>query len=160
MILRKKIKTVNVNLFEGANDFALINVFKSLLGEQYNVNMSDVQVLIKPQSKTMYGVYKHRKNKPNQIILYRSGRVKTYTNEWLFSVFIHEFIHYYQFNHVKGYKRKRGVMHDKQFYDLLHEALETAKKEGLLQHGEYTKGYNEYLKTTLQDTKQRIYSSY
>ncbi len=160
MILRKKVKTVNVNLFEGANDFALINVFKALLGEQYNVNMGDVQVLIKPQSKTMYGVYKHRKNKPNQIILYRSGRVKTYTNEWLFSVFIHEFIHYYQFNHVKGYKRKRGVMHDKQFYDLLHEALETAKKEGLLQRGEYTKGYNEYLKTTLQDTKQRIYSSY
>lgn len=152
MILRKKVKTVKVNPFEGADDFALINVFKALLGEMFKVNMSDVQVLIKPKSVTMYGVYKHRRNKPNQIILYRSGRVKTYTNEWLFSVFIHEFIHYYQFNHVIGYKRKRGVMHDKQFYDMLHEALEDAKKEGLLQHGEYTKGYYQYLKTTVQDS--------
>lgn len=160
MILRKKVKTVNVNPFENADDFALINVFKALLGEMFKVNMSDVQVLIKPKSVTMYGVYKHRKNKPNQIILYRSGRVKTYTNEWLFSVFIHEFIHYYQFNHVQGYKRKRGVMHDKQFYDMLHEALENAKKEGLLQHGEYTKGYYQYLKTTVQDSRTLIHSSY
>ena len=30
MILRKKVKTVNVNPFEGADDFALINVFKAL----------------------------------------------------------------------------------------------------------------------------------
>lgn len=43
-------------------------------------------------------------------------------------------------------------MHDKQFYDMLHEALEDAKKEGLLQHGEYTKGYYQYLKTTVQDS--------
>lgn len=150
MIVRKKVKTVKSSPFENADDFALIHVFKALLGEKFKINMGDVQVLIKPKSVTVYGVYKHRKSKQNQIILYRSGRMKTYTNEWLFSVFIHEFIHYYQFNHVIGYKRKRGVMHDKQFYDLLHELLEDAKKEGLLQHGEYTKGYYQYLKTTVQ----------
>ena len=133
----------------------LIHVFKALVGEYFNVTIN-AQVLIKPQSVTMYGCYKHRKNKPNQIILYRKGRVRTYTNEWLFSVFIHEFIHYYQFNHVMGYTRKRGVMHDKQFYDMLHETLEYAKKEGLLQHGEYTKGYHEYLKTTLPKGHARI----
>ena len=159
MILRKKVKTVFESPFEGANDFALINVFKALLGEKFNVHV-DVQVLIKPKSKTMYGVYKHSRTKTKQIILYRSGRGIEYTNEWLFSVFIHEFIHYYQFNHVMGYTRKRGVMHDKQFYDMLHETLEYAKKEGLLQHGEYTKGYHEYLKTTLQSYRTCIYSSY
>ena len=152
MIVRKKVKTVKPSPFENADDFALINVFKALLGEKFKINMGDVQVLIKPKSVTMYGVYKHRKSKQNQIILYRSGRMKTYTNEWLFSVFIHEFIHYYQLNLVEGYKRKRGVMHDKQFYDMLHEELEDAKKEGLLQHGEYTKGYYQYLKTTVQDS--------
>ena len=151
MIIKKKIKAVKSSPFENAKDSELVNVFKALMGEKFKVCMSDVQVLIKPQSKTLYGVYKHRRNKPNQIILYRRGRVKTYTNEWLFSVFIHEFIHYYQFNHVFGYVRKRGVMHDKQFYDILHETLEEAKKEGLLQHGEYTKGYNKYLETTVQD---------
>lgn len=148
MILKKKVKVINP--FSGVDDERLIHVFKALLGEYFNVNLN-VQVLIKPQSVTMYGCYKHKKNKPNQIILYRKGRVRTYTNEWLFSVFVHEFIHYYQFNHVEGYKRKRGVMHDRQFHELLQKALQYMKQEGLLQNGEYTRGYYEYLKTTLQD---------
>lgn len=153
MIVKKKVKTAFISPFEGASDEALIGVFKALLGEKFKVQLGNVQVLIKPKSKTMYGVYKHRKTKkPSQIILYRSGYGTEYTNEWLFSVFIHEFIHYYQFNHVFGYKRKRGIMHDKQFYDMLHETLAEAKKEGLLQHGEYTKGYYEYLKTTIHNT--------
>lgn len=148
MILKKKIQVISP--FSGVSDERLIHVFKSLVGEYFNVNIN-AQVLIKPQSVTMYGCYKHRKNKPNQIILYRKGRVKTYTNEWLFSVFIHECIHYYQFNHVEGYTRKRGVMHDTQFYELLQKALQYMQKEGLLQNGEYLRGYYEYLKTTIQD---------
>lgn len=151
MIVKKKVKTVFISPFEGASDEALVGVFKALLGEMFNVKIT-IPVIIKPKSKTMYGVYKHRRNGQSKIHLYRQNNLQKYTNEWLFSVFTHEFIHYYQFNHVEGYTRKRGVMHDKQFYDMLHETLEYAMKEGLLQHGEYTKGYYEYLKSTLHNS--------
>lgn len=151
MIVKKKVKTVFESPFEGASDEALVGVFKALLGEKFKVKIT-IPVIIKPQSKTMYGMYKHSRRGQSKIHLYRKGRRKYYTNEWLFSVFIHEFIHYYQFNHVFGYVRKRGVMHDKQFYDMLHETLEDMMKEGLLQRGEYTKGYYEYLKSTVQNT--------
>ena len=146
----KKVKLIEVEIedFECDEETMLFR-FARLMEKRFNVEMT-LDIRLKDRSVTAYGYFKYNKaTGKKQIILYRRNRYFEYSKDWLFSVFIHEFIHYYQHEHVEGWVRKKGVMHDRQFYELLNRELEYFKEKGLLKNAEYSKGYFEYTQSLL-----------
>lgn len=89
----------------------------------------EVDVVFRPYSKTYYGRYfpvrDERKMKP-KIHLYPyelSGDFMDYTK--LFENGVHEFIHHIQYSD-RSFVRKKGVMHDVQFWKLYNHYMNRA----------------------------------
>lgn len=86
----------------------------------------DVELILRPYSKTMYGYYDSNKHR---IVLYvysdnRRRQLMPYCEIW--SSFLHELAHHLQYT-TTDYVRVKGVMHNSDFYKILY-SLENKSK--------------------------------
>lgn len=78
----------------------------------------DVELILRPYSKTMYGYYDPRKRR---IVLYiyldcGKSHLRPYSELW--DTFLHELAHHLQYT-TTNYVRTKGVMHNSGFYKIL-----------------------------------------
>ncbi len=98
--------------------------------------VDDVNVVVKKRSKCFWGRYYDYgtpKDKRPRIIIYalKLGCDEPYSNSILLYNSIHEMVHYIQYHDPK-FIRKKGVMHDADFYSLLNKYSKRAEKIGLI----------------------------
>ena len=103
---------------------------------QINLPVCEVNLFIRPFSKTYYGryfpVYDDKIIKP-KIYLYpydnKDGDLMRYDD--ILQTAIHEFCHHVQYT-SGSFVRNKGVMHDTQFWKLYNHYIERAKKYQLI----------------------------
>lgn len=101
-----------------------------------NLLVDEVDLFIRPYSSTYYGryfpVYDEKRIKP-KIYIYpfenKKGKLMKY--DVVLDTAIHEFCHHIQYS-SGSYVRKKGVMHDTQFWKLYNHYIERAKKYNLI----------------------------
>lgn len=99
---------------------------------QINLPVEDVDIFIRPFSKTYYGryfpVYDENKVKP-KIYLYpyenKEGDLMCY--DTVVETLIHEFCHHIQYT-SGSFVRNKGVMHDTNFWKLYNHYIKRASK--------------------------------
>lgn len=97
-----------------------------------NLPVDEVDLFIRPFSKTFYGryfpVYNEEKVKP-KIYIYpfenSDGDLMSY--DQILDTTIHEFCHHIQYTN-SCFVRNKGVMHDTQFWKLYNHYIERAKR--------------------------------
>ena len=87
---------------------------------------------LKPYSKTYYGRYDPNSNKVTIYVYEDKECSKLINYDRIFLTLIHEVIHCMQWQD-KSFIRRRGVMHDAEFYRLLNMYSDKAKSLSLLQ---------------------------
>lgn len=96
-----------------------------------NLPVDEVDVYLRPYSKTYYGNYfpvYNDKNRPKIYLYpYEEDGVSFMNYEKILETAIHEFCHHVQYN-SGSFVRKRGVMHDTQFWKLYNHYIKRAKK--------------------------------
>lgn len=97
----------------------------------------DFDLIFKPYSKTRYGRYQIRKKRITIYIYSDPDRKNLFEYSKLLKVFIHEYVHHWQYSQL-DYKRVKGVMHNDQFWEKYFEFMCIAKDLDLIQ-GEITK---------------------
>lgn len=88
-------------------------------------------IILRPYSKTLWGYYDVDKDK---IIVYAySNKMKTRFVHYdiVFRTVLHEYVHRLQRN-CAGWKRYKGVMHDKDFWRLYNTLVNLAVKGGII----------------------------
>lgn len=109
------------------------DLYKRLLEDLslLDIDLSGVEIVFRPFSKTMDGYYDPNKN---IIVLYvkaeKNGKEFLPYNDILVTA-LHECTHYIQWSDP-NFKRVKGVMHNAQFYKILHSLVDTMKKKGVL----------------------------
>lgn len=101
-----------------------------------NLPVYEVDLFIRPFSKTLYGryfpVYNEKLVKP-KIYIYpyenKDGDLLDY--KLILETSIHEFCHHIQYT-SGSFTRSKGVMHDPQFWKLFNHYVERAKKYNLI----------------------------
>lgn len=100
-----------------------------------NLPIDEVDIVLRPYSKTYYGRYfpnKQNNIKP-RIFIYpyanEYGDLLHYFN--ILDTAIHEFIHHLQYTDP-NFKRKKGVMHDTQFWKLYNHYTNRAEKYNII----------------------------
>ena len=102
--------------------------------------VSEVEVEFRPYSVTYYGRYfPKRKNMPTpKMYLYpydnEQGDFMSYDK--LLETAIHEFIHHIQYSDP-NFRRKKGVMHNVQFWKLYNHYIKRAEKQELMEEDKY-----------------------
>lgn len=91
---------------------------------------TDFELELRGYSKTYNGRYDIKKEKVILYSLKKNGELRDY--RILLRYTIHEAIHHYQWKHDINYVRKRGVMHNAEFYKLENYYLEKAEKLNLI----------------------------
>lgn len=111
-----------------------------LLSDLKKIGMpvDDVNVFLRPYSKTYYGNYFPQydsEGKP-RIYLYPYKNVKgeLYSYSFLVDTFIHEMCHHLQYTD-KEWKRVANVMHDPAFWRLYNKFMFKAKLIGVIEDG-------------------------
>lgn len=104
---------------------------------QINLPVYEVDVHLRPFSKTYYGryfpVYDDKKVKP-KIYIYPYENTKGDFMDYskILETAIHEFCHHIQYT-SGSFVRNKGVMHDTQFWKLYNHYRERAKKFNLIE---------------------------
>ena len=104
---------------------------------QINLPIDEVDLYMRPFSKTLYGRYFPVHNdkgiiKPRIFIYpFKNKRGEFLNYDEIFETSIHEFCHHIQYS-SGSFERKRGVMHDTQFWKLYNHYLDRAKKYQLI----------------------------
>ena len=101
-----------------------------------NISVDEVDLFLRPYSSTYYGryfpVYDEKRVKP-KIYIYpfenKKGKLMKY--DAILDTAIHEFCHHIQYS-SGSFVRKKGVMHDTQFWKLYNHYIERAKKYNLI----------------------------
>ena len=101
-----------------------------------NLSVDEVDLFLRPYSSTYYGryfpVYDEKKIKP-KIYVYpfenKKGKLMSY--DVVLDTAIHEFCHHIQYS-SGSFVRKKGVMHDTQFWKLYNHYIERAKRYNLI----------------------------
>ena len=98
---------------------------------QINLPVDEVEVSIRPFSKTFYGryfpVYDDKKTIPKIYIYPYDNETDFMEYDKIFETAIHEFCHHVQYT-SGSYVRAKGVMHDTQFWKLYNHYIDRAKK--------------------------------
>ena len=87
--------------------------------------IDDFELDLKPKySESYWGrYYPNRK----RIVIYQLDEDgEEYDESTLLKESLHELTHHIQYNHVEGWERKSGVMHDNQFYEIFKQLLDIA----------------------------------
>lgn len=103
---------------------------------QLNLPVYEVDLFIRPFSKTFYGryfpVYNDNVAKPKIYIYpYENENEDLMSYEMILETSIHELCHHIQYT-SGSFVRNKGVMHDTQFWRLYNHYKERAKKYGLI----------------------------
>ena len=104
------------------------------------INVS-FELELRPYSKTYYGRYNPNSNKVTLYVYEDKSRTKLLKYEVLYMTLIHEAIHCLQWND-KSFVRRKGVMHDPEFYRLFNSYSDKAKSLMLLQEVRNDKFYS------------------
>lgn len=97
-----------------------------------NLPVCEVDLFIRPFSKTLYGryfpVYNEKEVRPKIYLYpYENEKEDLMSYDEILDTAIHEFCHHIQY--TSGYfVRSKGVMHDTQFWKLYNHYVERAKK--------------------------------
>lgn len=107
---------------------------------QLNLPIDEVDLFIRPFSKTYYGryfpVYNDDQLKPKIYVYpYENSGGDLMSYEKILDTSIHELCHHIQYTN-DSFVRIKGVMHDSQFWKLYNHYMERAKKYQLV-GGEY-----------------------
>lgn len=95
-----------------------------------NMPVDEVEVVIRPYSKTYYGryfpVYDDKSQRP-KIYIYPYENIKEdlMSYDLILETAIHEFVHHIQYT-SGSYVRSKGVMHDTQFWKLYNHYVKRA----------------------------------
>lgn len=96
---------------------------------------NEVEISLRPFSKTYYGRYfptKTKDKKPRIFIYPFENEEEVYLPyDKILDTLIHEMVHHIQYCD-ESFKRKRGIMHDTQFWKLYNHYLDRAEKLNLL----------------------------
>ena len=103
---------------------------------QVNLPVDEVDVFIRPFSKTYYGryfpVYDDKIVKPKIYVYpYENTQGDLMNYDTILETSIHEFCHHIQYTD-DSFVRNKGVMHDTQFWKLYNHYIERAKKYQLI----------------------------
>lgn len=91
--------------------------------------LEEVSVYFRPFSKTFYGRY-FIEDKKIFIYPYKNKKGEFLEYSHILGTFIHEFCHHMQFQD-SSYKRKRGVMHNADFWRMYNSYKKKAKSLGI-----------------------------
>lgn len=116
--------------------------------QQINLPTDEVDIHLRPFSKTYYGryfpVHNDKEQKP-KIYLYpyedTEGNLMSY--DQIFTTAVHEFCHHIQYSN-NCFIRNKGVMHDPQFWLLHNHYLDRAVKFNLIGGVESEEGLREH----------------
>lgn len=108
-----------------------------------NLPVCEVDLFIRPFSKTYYGryfpVYNEEEVKPKIYIYpYENKEEDLMTYDKILETSIHEFCHHIQYT-SGSFVRNKGVMHDTQFWKLYNHYTDRARKYQLLEENLYEK---------------------
>lgn len=96
-----------------------------------NLPVDEVDVFLRPYSKTYYGryfpVYDDKKDTPKIYIYPYEDDINFMDYDTILETAIHEFCHHIQYT-SGSFVRKKGVMHDTQFWKLYNHYMNRAKK--------------------------------
>lgn len=98
----------------------------------------EVDVFLRPYSKTFFGRYfpvidERRARAKIYIYPYEYNRENAfYDYDLIFQTGVHEFIHHVQYVN-RSFVRRKGVMHDVQFWKLYNHYLERAYRFGIIE---------------------------
>ena len=99
-----------------------------------NLPTDEVSIEIRPYSKSYFGRYII---KEKRILIYpyasKNGQLYSYNN--ILCTAIHEMVHHIQ-HQDPNFKRKKGVMHDTQFWRLYNHFLDRVTAMGILSESE------------------------
>lgn len=103
--------------------------------QKLRLPVEEFEVVIRPYSKSFYGRYfpEYQNKRPEvRVYPYRTKKMKVMFNySTVLYHTIHEVCHHLQYTDP-NYVRKKGVMHDPQFYSLLERYTSRAVDMGLL----------------------------
>lgn len=107
---------------------------------QLNMPVYEVELFIRPFSKTFYGryfpVYDDKVARPKVYVYpYENEKQDLMNYDKILETSIHELCHHIQYT-SGSFVRNKGVMHDTQFWKLYNHYTDRARKYGLL-GGEY-----------------------
>lgn len=103
---------------------------------QLNLPVYEVDLFIRPFSKTFYGryfpVYNDNVARPKIYVYpYENEKEDLMNYDLILETSIHELCHHIQYT-SGSYVRNKGVMHDTQFWRLYNHYVDRARKYGLL----------------------------
>ena len=103
---------------------------------QINLPVNEVDLFIRPFSKTYYGrqfpVYNEKQTRPKIYVYpYETKEEDLMSYDLILETSIHEFCHHIQYT-SGSFVRNKGVMHDTQFWKLYNHYIERAKKYQLI----------------------------
>ena len=103
---------------------------------QINLPVNEVDLFIRPFSKTYYGryfpVYNEKQTRPKIYVYpYETKEEDLMSYDLILETSIHEFCHHIQYT-SSSFVRNKGVMHDTQFWKLYNHYIERAKKYQLI----------------------------
>lgn len=116
------------------------NLRNRLLNDLKTIGMpvEEVNVYIRPYSKTYYGNYfpKYDKEGKPRIYLYpfKNTEGELYSYSFLVDTFIHEMCHHLEYMD-NTWKRVANVMHDEKFWRLYNKFMFIAKLLGVIEDG-------------------------
>lgn len=91
----------------------------------------DFDLELRPYSKNYFGVYNPNNDKIVLYVYQDRNKKHLYPYWTILSSFIHEIVHYIQWNDP-NFVRNKGVMHDTQFYGLYNSYIDKMKSVLLL----------------------------
>lgn len=103
---------------------------------------TDFILELKPYSKTYYGRYDPNSNKVTVYIYEDKSCTRMLRYEDILLTSIHEAVHSIQW-HDKSFVRRKGVMHNTEFYRLYNSYCEKAKSMLLLREVRYARVFEE-----------------
>lgn len=112
-------------------------LYHKLLSDMKRLNLPvyEVEIFFRPYSKTYYGRYfpsREEDIKPKLYLYpYKNNRGKFLSYDVILWTAIHETVHHIQYSD-KSFRRKRGIMHDAQFWKLNNHYINRAIKYKML----------------------------
>ena len=102
--------------------------------------ITEVEVVLRPFSKTYYGRYfpKSNKREKPRIFLYpyENDKGEFLDYDKVLETAIHEFIHHLQYSDP-NFKRRDGIMHDPSFWKLYNHYIRRAEKYEMMEVSKY-----------------------
>lgn len=91
------------------------------------IPLNDTQLVFKPYSKALYACYRAKTDKIYLYLYSDEGKTKIYSYEHYLTQVIHEVCHMLQY-YDPEWERKKGVMHDIKFLEMLDTYLIEAEQ--------------------------------